>query len=195
MSNLAATTAGTVSNTIGVGTLAFGSNTGYFHTPTSLFVTSTITGTGGISRGGGGALFLFGDNTFTGDVYNHFGNIVIDRDANLGAASNTYHLHGGTTGLFFLSSPVYSTGANINLTTARNFDIGDAGGAINVSIPNSTLTLTGTISGTGLLAKQGADPRSQSHVGQQYVFRTTANRRERCGGVQRRRDGTGRQSD
>jgi len=148
--------AGTIPNTIGVSTLNFGSNTGYFHTPSGIVVTSVITGSGGIARAGGGALSLFADNTFTGDVYNHFGNIVFDRDANLGAASNNVRLFGGTTGLFFLAQPTYTNGATMSLTTARNIIIGDAGSSINVSVANTVMTATGTISGTGLLAKTGA---------------------------------------
>lgn len=163
-------TAGTVAPTVAVGTLDFGANPGYIHTPTSVLITSNITGSGGLVRSGGGALFLFGDNAFTGHLYSQFGNIVFDRDVNLGAASNEVRLNAAQTGMFLLPYPLYTTGATNSVTTARNFVIGEGGGGITVANATGTYTITGNLSGTGNLGKVGGgtliiDPTSGSNAG------------------------------
>ncbi len=108
---------------------------------TTLMLGGAIAGQGGLTSSGSGTLVLGGVNTYAGGTIIKDGAVSVSADANLGAASGTVTLAGGA-----LSASASFTSARDIAITGSTGDIGVAGG--------QTLTLAGTISGTGTLVKQ-----------------------------------------
>ena len=131
--------------TIGGGTLAFGAAEAIFRINDALTVSSTITGSGGLtvdspaaSNNPTVALTLSGANQFTGAVWDH-SVLAISQDASLGAGSNIVNLSG--TGMLVAAGP--------SMTTARTITL-HGGGAL-AAAPGVTLTVTSPIGGNGPL--------------------------------------------
>jgi fibronectin-binding autotransporter adhesin len=102
---------------------------------------NTYSGTTTLTKAGTGTLSLYGQNSFTGSVVVAGGTLRVLDNVNLGVSSNLTFT-GGTLQICR------------DLTTNRAVTI-DAGGA-TFDTNGSTLTLTGTILGTGPLTKAGA---------------------------------------
>ncbi|MBN8944268.1 MAG: autotransporter domain-containing protein [Rhizobiales bacterium] len=101
-------------------------------------------GTGNsLTKTGTGTLTLTGTNTYTGGTMITSGVLSVAADANLGAASGGLAFNGGTLA------------ATTSFDTARAVTLGAGGGGIDVGAA-TTLGLSGTVSGSGDLIKQGA---------------------------------------
>ncbi len=141
---------------INTGGLDFGAAPGYLHTAANLTVNAPITGSGGVVKSQLGTLVLNGTNTFTGGLFANGGSVQFVSDASLGAAGEKLVLNSGlTTALTFQPGNVLQSGAG-SATVNRPVTVGDAGAVISVALANTTLTLPGTISGTGQFAKNGS---------------------------------------
>ncbi len=103
-----------------------------------------LSGAGGFTLNGPGTLVLSNAaNTYTGGTTLAAGTPSVGADGDLGAVANTVTMNGGalaTTGTF---------------TSARTVMVGAGGGAFLPGI-GTTLTLSGTMNGTGALALTGA---------------------------------------
>ena len=110
----------------------------------TLIFSGTLTGSGGITTLGAGTVTLTVDNsaTLTTLGFNVTGGTLsISADNQLGPVALAPTLNGGT---LLLTSA---------LTSARNFTLGTSGGTISNS---AAVTLSGSLSGSGGLAKTGA---------------------------------------
>lgn len=102
-----------------------------------------ISGGGTITKSGTGTLNLTATNTFGGagqTVIINAGRLLWNADANLGNAANSVTFNGGT--LTFMNA--FTSGRNIGLNATGTIDTN-----------NNFDTLSGTISGSGILAKIG----------------------------------------
>ncbi|KKB07435.1 hypothetical protein VE26_11735 [Devosia chinhatensis] len=95
----------------------------------------TISGSGVVSKVGGGTLTLSGNNTYSGGTTVSAGTLAVSADANLGDTSGSLTISGTSTSLATTAS--FSSGRAVNL--ANGFIRPAAG---------TTLTLSGVLSGT-----------------------------------------------
>ncbi|WP_165912363.1 autotransporter-associated beta strand repeat-containing protein [Novosphingobium sp. PhB165] len=105
-----------------------------------------VDGSGGaakLTKTDDGVLTLAADNGYTGGTAIDGGTLAIERDANLGAASGALEIDGGTLA------------TTASFSSSRIVTLGLDGGAFAPQA-TTTLTLTGTIGGSGQLAKLGA---------------------------------------
>lgn len=108
----------------------------------SAIIASEITGNTQLVKTDLGRLELTGTNSYTGGTAINGGTVRISSDANLGAASGGISFNGGTL----------NTTANIS--SARAVDL--AGQGVFSTDAGTTLTLTGNLTGAGLIGKLGA---------------------------------------
>ena len=116
----------------------------------SLFASGTISGGGALTKLGSGELVLAGTNTFTGGVTLNDGVLNVGTVANTGSNSNL----GAGNSISFGGGTLAFTG-NVG-TTNRAVTLNAGGGVVDVKNPTATLTLSGTIGGTGPMTKAGA---------------------------------------
>lgn len=100
-----------------------------------------IGGTGGLVKTDTGTLVLSGNNTYLGGTTIRTGTLSVSADANLGDASGGLAFEGGT---------LQNTAA---FGSARDVDLAAAGG---IFLTDADLTLSGGITGAGMLTKDGA---------------------------------------
>jgi outer membrane autotransporter protein len=101
-----------------------------------------LTGTGRLLKRDTGTLILTGANSYSGGTTVHEGVLQVSADNSLGAAAGGLALDGGTLR------------AAAGFSSARALTVGAAGGTIDVGA--NTLTLSGTLTGTGTLTRTGA---------------------------------------
>ncbi|MGB3432542.1 autotransporter-associated beta strand repeat-containing protein [Achromobacter sp.] len=109
-----------------------------------LGVNGPISGGGGLVKTGAGTLALGSSNSYIGGTTIAGGTLQIESDASLGAPVNRLYITGG--GLATASSFDLSRAVTLGGAAAAGFDV-----AIGTS-----LGLTGSVSGSGMLAKSGA---------------------------------------
>lgn len=109
----------------------------------TLTLEGAITGEGGLTVAGPGTLILTAENPYLGGTTIRGAALSVGSDASLGVA-------GG--GLAFNAGTLIATQG---FTSSRNVSLGPSGGAFNI-VTGETLTLSGTISGSGLLSKGGS---------------------------------------
>ncbi len=103
-----------------------------------------IDGTGTLIKAGAGTLTLTGKNTYSGGTTLTGGTLFLTADDDLGTISGALRFAGGTL----------LADANNPFTVARPIIVDAAGGTIQT---DQDITLAGTISGNGTLAKTGSD--------------------------------------
>ena len=132
-------------NAISVATLDFGSREGVIIAPEVITISSNLTGTAGLHKAAGFDLTLTGNNSgLTGPITISGGRIFVASTSNLGGTGDV-RLNGG-----FLSYTASDT-----LGPSRGVQLGEAHGWLEASA-GVTLTVSGTVSGTGSLVKVGA---------------------------------------
>jgi fibronectin-binding autotransporter adhesin len=109
-------------------------------------INNVIAGISGLNKTGAGTLVLTGANTYTGGTSISAGALSVDSDTELGDASNSLALNGGTLRV---------TGTTFN-QTARAITLGVNGGGFDIADAANTFTLNQALSGNGGLNKLGA---------------------------------------
>lgn len=114
----------------------------------------TLSGAGNFIKRGAGTLELSGTNTLTGTSTIEQGSILFSSNANLGSVTSgaTIQFDGGTLALKSGSGNVALDNGG---ATPRNLALLAGGGTLEVP-SGATLSVTGTVSGAGSLAKSGA---------------------------------------
>jgi autotransporter-associated beta strand protein len=140
---LAADTGSPTTTTISNGVLSFGGATGgseaIIHTASNhnLAISATISGNGGLTKSGAGALDLTGgNNNFTGPVTIDGGKLIVDSDANLGVSTNP----------ITLASVLQPTANYTKIPAARPITVVGLANAFNVP-GGQTLEVDSQISG------------------------------------------------
>ncbi|MBU3665338.1 MAG: hypothetical protein FGM15_05605 [Chthoniobacterales bacterium] len=120
---------------------------------TTLTLSGAIDGSGGVTKGGAGILYLTGGNTFSGPLNIHAGTLRIDGLGSLGSGASAVGL--GKSGSGNTATFLYS--GSTNASSSRAFDLVDSGGlgVISVSDSGAALTLSGAVSGSGRFEKSG----------------------------------------
>ncbi|HEY5313241.1 MAG TPA: autotransporter-associated beta strand repeat-containing protein, partial [Pirellulales bacterium] len=108
----------------------------------STVTTPATTLSGGLFKTDLGTLVLQGTNTFNGGVTVSAGTLAVSSDVNLGAASNTLNLTGGTFQV--LNGSTFSSSRNVALTGVNN---------ISVLGSSTNATLSGPLTGSGGITK------------------------------------------
>lgn len=116
----------------------------------ALTVDANLTGAVGLTKSGAGQLILSGNNDYTGATYLNGGVTTISSNLNLGSVTTgaAVNLNGGT--LSASASVALDNGGS----NQRNVTVGSNGGTLDVAA-GQTLTVSGTISGSGTLNKTG----------------------------------------
>ncbi|MEA3207689.1 MAG: hypothetical protein QOE70_746 [Chthoniobacter sp.] len=119
---------------------------------TTATISGVIAGTAGVTTTGAGVLTLSGTNTLTGGLNITGGSTVsVNLDSQLGGASNSLTLDGGTLR--------QSGNTTVTLGAARTITVNAGGGTIDVTLANPgklLLNTAGQILGAGNLTKTGA---------------------------------------
>ena len=123
---------------VGVATLDFGSTEGVIHVPSSGIVNSVVTGTNGVTVGGGGTLTLSATNTYSGGTTVNSSTLSVASDTNMGDGPVTLN-----------SGVLYGTASNFNLLHAV---VLNGYGGLQAS---NGLTASAAISGSGVLRTSG----------------------------------------
>ncbi|MBA3936181.1 MAG: autotransporter-associated beta strand repeat-containing protein [Planctomycetes bacterium] len=160
---------GTNALNLGTGAVALGAGTRQATVAAStLTVGGIISGTGAVTKLGGGTLTLNGANTYSGGLTVSAGTLNIGNAAALGATASTFTIAGGTTidnssggALSIANKNPESWTGDFTFTGTNALNLG--GGAValgaatrQVTVSASTLTVGGMIGGIGGLTKAGS---------------------------------------
>jgi len=131
--------------------ISLGSSGGTLYNSKILTINGIISGSGSLTKEGGGSLRLANNNTYTNKTIITDGEIRITSDTNLGAPPAAFHpshlVLGGTDGRLY----AFDT---LTLNPKRGIEISATTGILKIN-NNKTLTYNGIISGTGDLQKDG----------------------------------------
>ena len=127
---------------ISSGTIAFGGAEGVVYTSAAnSSIASPITGSAGLTAFGPGTVTLSGSNVgLSGGLNLNEGIVSVSTDSNLGAPSNTINFNGGTLQFGAAFNPAGTHGMIVNA------------GVGTIDTNGNTVTLSGTIGGSGSLA-------------------------------------------
>jgi fibronectin-binding autotransporter adhesin len=107
-------------------------------------VSSSISGSVGLTKTGPGLLWLTGSNSFTGGLYIGGGTILASTNAALGASGGSIILNGGVL-----------AEETSGFAIGRNVLVGAAGGAFFKGNPGSDIHFDGLLSGSGTFSQLG----------------------------------------
>ncbi|WZB73733.1 autotransporter-associated beta strand repeat-containing protein [Achromobacter insuavis] len=115
-----------------------------------------------LTKAGAGTLVLSGANTYSGGTRVTGGALEVERDANLGAAAGGLALEGGG---MLATTATFDTARAVTVTQSGGFDVA----------ANTTLGLTGALSGSGDLIKAGEGVLDLKGDGSGFTGRTLVN--------------------
>ncbi len=116
-------------------------------------ITSTLTGTGGITLTGGGTAFLAGANTFTGGLQISSGALSLSTINNAGTAGPLGMDTGAAAALSFTGNNAELVYTGATATTNRGVNLATSNNLIDVANAATTLTFSGQIS-SGTIGNQ-----------------------------------------
>uniref|UniRef100_A6VVW9 Autotransporter-associated beta strand repeat protein n=1 Tax=Marinomonas sp. (strain MWYL1) TaxID=400668 RepID=A6VVW9_MARMS len=128
--------------------ISMGSSGGSVSNVNALTLSGNISGTGALAKTGAGTLTLSGSNSYSGETTVSAGSLSIAGDGNLGSGALT--LNGGALSV---------TGSSVTIDNAVS--LGSSGGSVSNA---NAVRLSGAISGTGALIKEGAGTLSLSGI-------------------------------
>ncbi|WP_407051591.1 autotransporter-associated beta strand repeat-containing protein [Methyloraptor flagellatus] len=108
----------------------------------TLTLSGVVSGTGSLSKGSAGTLVLSGTNTYSGGTTIRAGTVQVSSDANLGGATGGLVMGGGT----LATTASFTSNRGVDFTNIGTFQ----------TATGTTLTLTGGITGLGVINKTGA---------------------------------------
>lgn len=119
-------------------------------------------GAGALTKAGAGVLSLAFPNNYSGNTIVKGGFLQVDANDRLGALGGALVLDGGS--LATSANVTLSGTASDNSTVSRPLVVSSGNGTLNVAA-NTTLSISGAVSGTGNLVKDGAGVLSISSTG------------------------------
>lgn len=113
----------------------------------------SIYGAGGLTKNGTGMLTINTTNDYTGPTTVNSGVLAIANLANAGTPSSIGAASASASNLVLNGGTLRLTGLQTN--TNRSATLGAAGGTLEVALANSSMLISGSISGSGALTKAG----------------------------------------
>ena len=107
-------------------------------------ISAVVAGSAGLAKTGAGTLILSGANTFSGGIQINAGRLQVSASGNLGATTNAITLNGGTL----------RTTATMDIGSGRPITLAAGGGTLSAQT-GTTMTVSGTLNGSGALTAAG----------------------------------------
>jgi fibronectin-binding autotransporter adhesin len=113
----------------------------------------SIHGTGGLVKSGSGILTIETENHYTGPTVIEGGVLAISSLGDAGSPSSIGASDGTASNLVLNGGTLRLTGLQTN--TNRSLTLGAAGGAFDIALANSSMQISGGVTGSGTLVKSG----------------------------------------